>query len=100
MEKCIKIAIENGWKLRASKYRFVKILGNDFVFAFTGVADDTKVITPYEICLDPLFWQALEKGISTVEDTYDGKWRRIWHRFIDHLAEGKDIDSFFTNIIN
>jgi hypothetical protein len=22
-------------------------------------------------------------------------WKKFWHRFIDHLAEGKDAESFF-----
>ena len=31
--------------------------------------------------------------------TYEGQWIIEWHCFIDHLAEGKDIDSFFTNLL-
>lgn len=27
------------------------------------------------------------------------KWQYEWHRFIDHLAERKDIDSFFNELI-
>jgi hypothetical protein len=42
--------------------------------------------------LDPSFWQALGKAkgwnIGTVEIN--------WHRLIDHLAEGKDAESFFA----
>lgn len=26
-------------------------------------------------------------------------WKKKWHRFIDHLAEGKDPESFFSNLI-
>lgn len=25
-------------------------------------------------------------------------WKYHWHRFIDHLAEGKDAESFFSNL--
>jgi hypothetical protein len=28
----------------------------------------------------------------------DVKWKKEWHRFIDHLAEGKDAESFFESL--
>lgn len=36
----------------------------------------------------------LEPFIKTTKN-----WLTKWHSFIDHLAEGKDIDSFFSNLI-
>lgn len=30
---------------------------------------------------------------------YQGQWLIEWHRFIDQLAEGKDIESFFNGIL-
>jgi hypothetical protein len=67
--------------------------------------------------LDPLFWQALGKAegwINTPCNTafLEGMSHRPkickdcnrtaamshWHRFIDHLAEGKDADSFFNEL--
>lgn len=30
---------------------------------------------------------------------YEGQWLIEWHRFIDHLAEGKDTESFFATLI-
>lgn len=51
-----------------------------------------------EIREDPLFWQALIKK----EGVFAGKayWLWGWHDFIDHLAEGKDADSFFNKLLN
>lgn len=75
------------------------------------------------VLLDPLFWQALGKGLGWGETMHrleyfvDGEekylywkgenghqytphiigWKYYMHRFIDHLAEGKDIDSFFDS---
>ena len=50
--------------------------------------------------LDPAFWQALERAM-------DWKWKAgktipwilHWHRFIDWVAEGKDVDEFFKQLI-
>jgi hypothetical protein len=42
---------------------------------------------------DPDFWKALGKA----RDWQDADaWRWHWHRFIDHLAEEKDVESFFA----
>lgn len=71
--------------------------------------------------LDPTFWQALGKAEGWKEsDAYhmkgylkqhpDGsvtthmqqvidQWQTAMHRFIDHLIDGKDIDSFFLNLL-
>ncbi len=59
--------------------------------------------------LDPLFWQCLGKTegwkyIQTnrfkklkILNEYKPIWQYEWHRFIDHLAEGKDAESFFDD---
>ena len=42
---------------------------------------------------DPDFWKAL----ATARKWEDANaWRFHWHRFIDHLADGKDAESFFA----
>lgn len=57
--------------------------------------------------LDPLFWQSLGKamGWKDVGETYGLPvsmasigWLYHWHRFIDHLAEGEDAESFFEKL--
>jgi hypothetical protein len=42
---------------------------------------------------DPDFWKALTTARKW-EDV--NSWRFHWHRFIDHLADGKDAESFFA----
>ena len=44
---------------------------------------------------DPNFWKALEKARSW-QDL--GAWLFHWHRFVDHIAFGKDVDSFFREL--
>ena len=113
MKKAIKKAIEGGY---------------DFDFKWSGkenASPNLKVAllqAEQEILLlDPLFWQALGKvdGVmgtkcyecaeckQDIKDTlkwlksFDGEpcWRHAWHSFIDHLAEGKDINSFFEELL-
>jgi hypothetical protein len=61
------------------------------------------------VFLDSLFWQSLGKAMGweykarTVfegRETTMGKddWRLRWHRFIDHLADGKGVDEFFEQL--
>src|ERR1044072_5183491 len=60
-----------------------------------------------DVFIDPAFWKALgkkrgwttdndfkywQKSVVEWEEKY---WKKFWHRFIDHLAEGKDAESFF-----
>ena len=44
---------------------------------------------------DRAFWEALGKARNW-QDT--GAWLFHWHRFIDHIAFGKDVESFFSNL--
>lgn len=66
------------------------------------------------ILLDPAFWQALGKargwkplGFCDVEYYLSdcapcvknaAEWQYNWHRLIDHLASGKDVESFFETL--
>lgn len=43
--------------------------------------------------LDPSFWQSLGKALGWDEDSI--ALNSYWHSFIDHLADGKDAESFF-----
>ncbi len=53
-----------------------------------------------EVLLDPTFWQALGKarGWSSERSALYNRpiWHAQWIYFIDHLAEGKDAESFFA----
>jgi hypothetical protein len=62
-----------------------------------------------EYLLAPLFWQSLGKAMGWADSVWgtigkdgneNGKrnWLVEWHDFIDHLAAGKDINSFFETL--
>lgn len=66
----------------------------------------------HKILLDPLFWQSLGKSLKWVgwfqEECQEcgnevGKgrlsWQEQWHRFIDHLASGKEAEDFFNQLL-
>jgi hypothetical protein len=102
MQEALKTAKENGYD---------NAIADECLKAWKE--HDTVSLHDYaSILLDPLFFQALGKGLGwKTKEQYiaDGEedpsgvkdqWRYEWRRFIDHLAEGKDIESFFTNLLN
>lgn len=107
----IKIAIENGWRLR-NGWEGIRI--EELPTAHPNIAywyRDTPTGKEYmervemaEICLDPLFWQALGRGLGWSHESKYGNgemiegWQMEWHLFIDHLASNGDIDSFFNEL--
>lgn len=115
MEKAIQKAIEGGWNKiwtscetptgisKSHDYRDWNIQWKD-----TTVP---QIVRQNDFLLDPLFWQALGKAMGwgkkmSVSIASGGgtawhtkKWQAHWHDFIDHLAEGKDAESFFAELI-
>ena len=64
-----------------------------------------------DVFLEPGFWQALGRARRWTTDE-DGKywqgsmaewksnyWKTHWHDFIDHLATGRDAESFFEIVL-
>ena len=57
----------------------------------------------HKILLDPKFWQAVgktrgwSKYISAVGQP-SMMWKSMWHRFIDHLADGLTIEEALTKL--
>lgn len=100
-------AIKNGW--RPDIKEVVDNIGtteNYFIH---------RDLSIYEMCLDPLFWQALGKSMGWGEDAqlkYYGEdedesmlggvlwfpWEEKWHALIDHLASGKSIEDYFQSL--
>lgn len=80
------------------------MIGDEYIGESMGLPFKIKLSAIRE---DPLFWQALGKAlgwgeltVSRDDWTQQPKWLYEWHRFIDHLAFGKDTDSFFSALIS
>jgi hypothetical protein len=91
LETCIREAVENGG-YPGSGYFSYKSLG-------------AKQQAENYMLLDPLFWQSLGRARGWHKEPFamngawlmaDSEWKLNWFRFIDHLAEGKDAESFFA----
>jgi hypothetical protein len=99
IQEAVKKSIEHGYSLRG-----------------IGPSGFYELLDRYssDVFLDPLFWQSLGKAMGwefvskerKVQYTknhklnsYSQEWLYQWHRFIDHLAEGKDAESFFENTL-
>lgn len=114
IEQTIKKAIEGGYKKGEYKRSLIK----SFVDGNLWYAGGYTFILA-ETLIDPLFWQALGKAMGWEKkdfyevcplncDECDGAisefpqkfWVHSWHCFIDHLAEGKDPESFFESLLS
>lgn len=103
MQKAIKRAIiSGGYKPKGITLEVVD--GEIFTFG--------KKLSDNECLLDPEFWKCLGKaegwkwkedisgtGDSIYLEQTGTDWKLEWHKLIDHLAEGKDINSFFDNLL-
>lgn len=85
IKEAIKKAIEGGFEQKYAHYSDLKIQAVTF--------------------LDPYFWQSFGKamgwsfiGTSDIPQTHKPQWYYEWHKFIDHLAEGKSIESYFEKL--
>ena len=96
MENAIKKAISQGYGFRSWTWR----QGDK--------GRQTKFKIAEAILLDPDFWKCLGKalGWEGMRGVYtDGnrkkteEWLYHWHRFIDHIAEGKKPDEFFNELL-
>jgi|HubBroStandDraft_4_1064222.scaffolds.fasta_scaffold03118_5 hypothetical protein len=113
IEQAIKEAVEKGGYHEGYHLAHFGDFGDELFAADKGARSIAVVVA--EILLDPSFWQALGKARGWKEKCADcHKLSRscrceypsfldgemyFWHRFIDHLAEGKDAESFFKTLV-
>jgi hypothetical protein len=99
MNEAIKKAIEGG-------YKDPRLKRDDTIRNPERAANNVWYSSEAFVMLDPLFWQALGKAMGWESKVFicpghkkEEMWFYHWHRFIDHLAEGKDADSFFKELL-
>ena len=97
VEQAIKEAVDHGYQPNVERYPEME-----------GISPlQIAIAMQADVFIDPAFWKALgkkrgwttdddfkywQKSVAEWEDKY---WKKFWHRFIDHLAEDKDAESFF-----
>jgi hypothetical protein len=108
LETCIREAVEKSrWQPRGERHFWeYRGLQKDGLYIFVNEhRGRVELISKYEILLDPLFWQALGRARGWDKEPFiiNGAWLMAdsecelnWFRFIDHLAQGKDAESFFA----
>lgn len=128
MKEAIQKAIEGGYVNQALKFKseyaidFRDLRGGQLEIY-------NKMLEEYlttKAFLDPLFWQCLGKGLKwgivdgiCPKCCYNGKkgwlisnpvtcpnchtcrgdWLYNWHRFIEHIANGGNVEEFFINLL-
>lgn len=108
MKEAIQKAIEGGWK------PFGSVLYKNFIEQKWSVPEVyANFYHQPTWLLDPKFWQCLGKemewsdGVCSHLGMCRGKcpeskipsWLFYWHKFIDHLAEGKKSEEFFKQFL-
>ena len=100
IETAIKEAVDHGFAPKLEQYP--EMVGYSIVQIAAAMTGD--------VFIDPAFWRSLGKarGWTTDEDfkhwqgtiaEWKAKyWKTHWHNFIDHLADGKDAESFFARL--
>ncbi len=92
MQEAIKQAIKGGFECEYAQYDLR-----------TSSCKSEIMADRYEALLNPEFWKALYGSVNGVKGGLDGNIYTSgpyyeMHRFIDHLIDGKDIDSFFSKL--
>ena len=97
-ERFIEDAINGGWN--------DQVLMTEPIYAVRRFGQETATrLVHSKILLDPLAWQAVGKTrgwnsnfIHSSSANNIRGWGDYWHRFIDHLADRKDIDEALSLI--
>lgn len=102
IKEAIEKAVEGGWN--TGKQVEVQTYHKRLPTVSVGdLGDDGEFLKTQEYLLDTLFWQSLGKAMGWPDSGSSfyncrTQWEAQWHSFIDHLAEGKDAESFFANL--
>lgn len=120
-EKSIILALENGFE--PEEYKVFSLEHKNLFDIHRGklricshFGEYIESLTYRDVINRPEFFKALGKGLGWdnpkihkasfcpvcdhhIPETIE-VYKYHWHRFIDHLDEGKDIENFFTNLID
>lgn len=95
MERPIKIAVENGWLYLGEHVPYIPAdLRAPGVAQFSLEYDISFLITKEQVVFDPLFWQALGRGLKWEPD----EWKSQAKWLMEHVMNGGDLLEFFNEI--
>lgn len=111
MKNAIELAIKGGWKTGYATHKMKKAYGR--LGSWMEKGNTSSFLDWKHALLDPIFWKALGKSLGLSQEEVDVEifetemlphlkvmpWIVVWHNFIDHIAEGGDIDEFFNKLI-
>lgn len=107
IEQAIKEAVKKGSYKAGWRLHSLQRIGEGTMTAgFETIRNQQRqVFAVSDLFLDPAFWSALGKARGWLEASDPcgrgpkchecHEYMKYWHRFIDHLAEGKDVETFF-----
>ena len=98
IKQTIEKAIEGGM---ISKHKLTS--ANKYWVTFEDFNGYIYNISIETFLLDPKFWKCLGKGMGWGMEKYNGTneckhWVSYWHKFIDHLADGGSVESYFEKL--
>jgi len=115
-EKAVEAAVKGGYLWQGLTVFCIQ-RGDQFLCTQEG--NHSQLVTVHQMLLDPKWWEALgdargwgESCHHLAEDGYAvyrhravcnqgmHPWQMHRHRFLDHLDEGGDIESFFKGLAN
>ncbi len=111
MKEAIRLAIKGGFLSDLQFVRFEEHQGSLVKVHFKQVDGDGYIkwdYKPSEFLQSHYFWMDLCKaaGLNDLDEAnYDREpnqryaWRLHWHRLVDHLAEGRSVETFFNNLL-
>ena len=97
MKQAIQKAIEGGWDIKKS----FNVPDNAIPSVEFAVLAEKMWQT---VVCDPSFWQCLGKSLGWSIERLDATGKAVyavseWYDFIDHIADGKDVESFFKELL-
>lgn len=104
IERTIKDAVAKGWGQNKPPYEHKFITANRYWIVMLDANGTEYTLSTATAIIDPEFWRVLgevfgwDKPRNGERAGLSRIWMMKWHELIDHLASGKDIEQFFTEL--
>ncbi len=109
MKEALKLAIKEGYQKGNFYFVLTESVKEDAPESIKEARDRMLLTEKEKYLLDPVFWQSLGKALGWSESKdfeknhseviFVARWLYVWHQFIDWVANGKNVDEFFKELI-